>query len=106
MVNPLEFSYNTGKFQANELEEMFPPIKDFSKKELGEAQKACIYDLLQIDSEVEKNFALNYLAVNDSKVICYFKFPLKCKVELTGKWILRAARYGGSTLVSFLAKTV
>jgi len=61
---------------------MFPPVKNFPQKELIEAGTAGLYDLVQIDSEVERKFVKNYLSGNDSRVIGYFKFPPSYKINL------------------------
>ena len=82
IVENLEFASDRGGFAEYEIDEMFPPVKNFPQKELIEAGTAGLYDLVQIDSEVERKFVENYLSGNDSKVIGYFKFPPSYKINL------------------------
>ncbi len=82
IVQHLEFTFDHGAFEEFELETLFPQEKDFPQKELESAGKACIYDHVQVDSEVERNFVRNFLSGNDPKVIGYFKFPPAYKVDL------------------------
>ena len=82
IVDHLEFKTDPGQFKEHDLEELFPPVKNFPQKELIEAGDASIYDWVQVDSDVERRFVQNYLAGNDSKVIGYFKFPPSYKINL------------------------
>lgn len=82
LVEHLEFMFEMGHFEDYELEEMFPAVKEFPQKELIDAGEAGMYDLVQIDSGVERNFVENYLSGNDPKVIGYFKFPPAYKIDL------------------------
>ena len=82
IVKHIEFKSDPGSFQDLELEEMFPPIKDFPQKELLEAGDAGMYDWVQVDSDVERKFVENYLSDNDPKLIGYFKFPPRYKIDL------------------------
>ncbi len=82
IVKNLEFASDPGGFADYEIDEMFPPLKNFPQKELIEAGPAGLYDLVQIDSDVERKFVENYLSGNDSKVIGYFKFPPSYKINL------------------------
>jgi type III restriction enzyme len=82
IVKNLEFASDPGSFAEYEIDEMFPPVKNFPQKELIEAGTAGLYDLVQIDSDVERKFVENYLSGNDPKVIGYFKFPPSYKINL------------------------
>ena len=82
IVKNLEFVSDLGEFSDYEIEKMFPIEHPFPQKELIEAGTAGLYDLVQIDSEVERRFVENYLSGNDSKVIGYFKFPPSYKINL------------------------
>ena len=82
LVKNLEFKVDLGVLDGLDLEELFPPLKDFPQKEMVEAGDSGMYDLVQVDSDVEKNFVKNYLSGNDPNVIGYFKFPPKYKVDL------------------------
>lgn len=82
VVANLEFKIEPGKFLELNLDELFPEVKSYPQKELIEAGEAGIYDMVQIDSDVERRFVENYLNGNDPKVIGYFKFPGKYKINL------------------------
>ncbi|MDX9863278.1 MAG: DEAD/DEAH box helicase family protein [Anaerolineaceae bacterium] len=82
MVKHLEFTCDYGSFMDYDLNEMFPPVKDFPQKELIEAGDAGMYDQVQIDSDVERRFVEGYLSGSDPKVIGYFKFPPAYKINL------------------------
>ncbi|RME42914.1 MAG: DEAD/DEAH box helicase [Caldilineae bacterium] len=57
-----------------DLEDLFPPEKEFPQKELIPGSAASLYDQVQIDSEVEKGFVEQRLNP-DGEVVFYFKFP-------------------------------
>jgi type III restriction enzyme len=63
-----------------DLEELFPPTKRFTQKELLEAGKTGLYDFVQRDSDVEERFVTKLRA--DRNVELYFKFPPAFKVNL------------------------
>lgn len=81
IVEHIEFEFCVGK-RDFPLEDFFPPECEFAQHELIEAGDVSIYDKVQTDSEVEKRFVKNSLSGNDPKVIAYFKFPTRFKVEL------------------------
>ena len=64
-----------------EIEEIFPESKRFPQRELLDGSKTSLYDKVQYDSEVEKNFVENYLK-DDDKTLFFFKFPNKFKINL------------------------
>jgi type III restriction enzyme len=82
LVEHLEFTFTMGHFEDYELETMFPEVKEFPQKELVEAGSAGLYDLVQVDSGVERNFVEKNLTGYDPKVIGYFKFPPAYKIDL------------------------
>lgn len=82
MVKNLEFTFDTGKNETFQLEELFPSVKDFPQKELIEAGSVSLYDYVQVDSDIERKFVQNYLKNYDPKIIGYFKFPPAYKVNL------------------------
>ncbi|RME47283.1 MAG: hypothetical protein D6796_07865, partial [Caldilineae bacterium] len=63
-----------------DLEDLFPPEKEFPQKELVSGSDASLYDQVQIDSEVEKNFVEARLNP-DQEVVFYFKFPPAFKFD-------------------------
>jgi len=63
-----------------DLEEAFPPQKDFPQQELVPAGDCGLYDQIQIDSGVEENF-VDWRLNQDNKVIGYFKFPPSFKID-------------------------
>lgn len=82
LVQHLEFTFQMGHFEDYDLETMFPEVKEFPQKELIVAGSAGMYDLVQVDSGVERNFVEKNLAGYDPKVIGYFKFPPAYKIDL------------------------
>ncbi len=62
-------------------DELFPESRKFPQKELVEGADWSLYDQVQIDSDIEKRFVLNKLN-EDDKIICYFKFPNKFKINI------------------------
>lgn len=67
-----------------ELEKIFPPVRKHAQKEMINGSKSSLYDQIQIDSDVEKNFVENRLKIDDEneKMICYFKFPMTFKISI------------------------
>lgn len=63
-----------------DLEDLFPPEKEFPQKELVTASPASLYDQVQVDSEVEERFVRHRLN-EDEQVLFYFKFPPRFKLE-------------------------
>jgi type III restriction enzyme len=63
-----------------DLDDLFPPEKDFPQKELVPASKAGLYDQMQVDSEVETVFVESMLN-EDDEVVFYFKFPPAFKFD-------------------------
>lgn len=82
IVDNLEFKFDVGSFEDFPIEEFFPENKDFPQKELVEAGSAGMYDRVQVDSYIERDFVSNCLSGYDPKVIGYFKFPPAYKVNL------------------------
>jgi type III restriction enzyme len=65
---------------ALDIEDAFPPEKEFPQKELIEGSMASLYDHVQVDSDVEERFVR--LKLNeDDKVLFYFKFPPTFKID-------------------------
>ncbi len=63
-----------------DLDDLFPPEKSFPQKELISGSSASLYDQVQVDSEVEKNFVEQRLNP-DGEVVFYFKFPASFKFD-------------------------
>ena len=63
-----------------DLDDLFPPEKEFPQKELVPGSDASLYDQVQIDSDVEKVFVEARLNLDD-EVIFYFKFPPAFKFD-------------------------
>lgn len=82
VVENLEFKIEHNAFHDYPLEIVFPPVKEFPQKELVDAGEAGLYDLVQVDSDIERRFVENFLSGNDPKVIGYFKFPPLYKIDL------------------------
>jgi type III restriction enzyme len=62
-------------------EELFPESKKFPQKELVDGAEWSLYDQVQIDSDIERRFVNNRLN-EDDKIVCYFKFPSKFKINI------------------------
>lgn len=69
-------AYNPDKF--------FPKEKEFPQRELIPGSKHSLYDQIQTDSDVERNFVQWRLQEDDKNgnVICYFKFPANFKIRI------------------------
>ena len=67
--------------QSVDLEELFPVTKSYPQRELIPAGETGLYDQMQVDSDVERNF-INKNLVGRSDVVFYFKFPPKFKINL------------------------
>lgn len=81
VVEHLEFKMQLDKQGMYELEDLFPIEREFAQRELVPAGDAGLYDRVQVDSDVERNFVANHLAEGEKRVIGYFKFPPSYKVE-------------------------
>jgi len=71
-ITPADWGYD--------LDDLFPPEKTFPQKELIQGSKASLYNQVQVDSDVEKNFVEQCLSP-DREVIFYFKFPSTFRFE-------------------------
>ena len=63
---------------------MFPNEKDFPQRELILGSKHSLYDQIQTDSDIERNF-IRYRVQEDDEngnVVCYFKFPANFKIHI------------------------
>jgi len=66
-----------------DLEKLFPAEKKYPQKELVEGSKASLYDLVQVDSDVETRFVKNGLNNDpDERMKCYLKFPSGFQIEM------------------------
>lgn len=78
----IEFSIDADatKKWAMDIEDAFPPEKEYPQKELVAGSQASLYNQMQIDSDVEERFVK--LKLNeDEKVLFYFKFPPTFKID-------------------------
>jgi type III restriction enzyme len=64
-----------------DIDDTFPPEKEFPQKELVDGSKKSLYDKVQVDSEVEVRFVQNRLN-QDEDMLFYFKFPPTFKIKL------------------------
>jgi type III restriction enzyme len=62
----------------------FPSEKDYTQRELIPGSATSLYDQIQTDSDVERNFVINRLQEDDKKgnLVCYFKFPSNFKIRI------------------------
>jgi len=77
----IEYTLKDG-LEAYEIEAIFPAKQKFPQKELLQGSNVSLYDQVQIDSDVERRFVENRLNAEIDKVICYFKFPYKFKINI------------------------
>jgi len=66
------------------IQDYFPSEKEFPQKELISGSDHSLYNQIQIDSDVEKNFVEKRLHVDDrdGNIACYFKFPSGFKIHI------------------------
>ncbi|SOC24538.1 type III restriction enzyme [Ureibacillus xyleni] len=83
IVDNIEFDIDENT-EVYELDELFPIMVKQPQKELIEAGKAGLYDKVQVDSDVERDFIENLIKpdVEKDNTILYFKFPPKFKILL------------------------
>jgi type III restriction enzyme len=71
----------TRELETYSLEELFPKRESHAQRELIAGSPASLYDLVQIDSDIERDYVKEYLN-RDGQVMLYFKFPAKFKVKM------------------------
>jgi len=78
----IEFSNDAAATEkwAMEIDDAFPPEKEYPQKELVDGSQASLYNQMQIDSDVEERFVKLKLN-DDEKVLFYFKFPPTFKID-------------------------
>ena len=81
VADKIQYTLREG-LEAYEIEAIFSAKQKFPQKELLDGSAASLYDQVQVDSEVERRFVTNRLNVDMDKVICYFKFPYKFKINM------------------------
>lgn len=83
IVDNIEFEIDENT-EVYELDELFPVMVKQPQRELIEAGKAGLYDKVQVDSDVERDFIENLIKpdVEKDNTILYFKFPPKFKILL------------------------
>ena len=62
--------------------EFFPAMVKQPQKELIPGGKKSLYDLVQVDSDVERAFVDKRLVPDEDNLAFYFKFPPKFKIEI------------------------
>lgn len=83
IVDNIEFEIDENT-ELYELDTLFPEMVKQPQRELIEAGKAGLYDKVQVDSDVERDFIENLIKpdVEKDNTILYFKFPPKFKILL------------------------
>jgi type III restriction enzyme len=73
-----------GRYGIDRAEIDFPLEKDYPQRELISGSATSLYDQIQTDSDVERNFVLNRLQEDDKQgnLVCYFKFPANFKIRI------------------------
>jgi len=77
----IKYSLAKGQSESCDKEILFPKEKRFPQKELIDGSDKSLYDLVQIDSDVERRFVQNRLNL-DQKILLYFKFPPMFKINV------------------------
>jgi type III restriction enzyme len=83
IVDNIEFEIDEN-VEIYDSEELFPEMVEQPQRELIEAGVAGLYDKVQVDSDVERDFIQNLVRpdVEKDNTILYFKFPPKFKILL------------------------
>lgn len=81
LAKNIRYTVNATAKEDYDKEDLFPPLRFTPQKELISASGKSLYDVVQIDSDVEKRFVENRLNV-DPNVVLYFKFPPKFKISM------------------------
>lgn len=83
IVDNIEFEIDEN-VEIYDSEELFPEVVKQPQRELIEAGVAGLYDKVQVDSDVERDFIQNLVRpdVEKDNTILYFKFPPKFKILL------------------------
>jgi type III restriction enzyme len=83
IAEKIEYSL-TKAIVASDPDNFFPKEKEFPQRELIPGSKHSLYDQIQTDSDVERNFVQWRLQEDDKNgnVICYFKFPANFKIRI------------------------
>jgi len=79
-----EVAEPTESYMVSNPEIYFPSEKEFPQRELIPGSKHSLYDQIQTDSDVERNFIQYRVQDDDTKgnVVCYFKFPSNFKIRI------------------------
>ncbi|MCA6473371.1 MAG: hypothetical protein IM548_07140, partial [Chitinophagaceae bacterium] len=74
----------TQDLEQYHLDTFFPAEKDFPQRELIPGSDHSLYDQIQTDSDVERNFIQFRVHEDDlnGNVVCYFKFPTNFKIRI------------------------
>ncbi len=83
VADNIEYSLTQDLSQYH-LDTLFPKEKDFPQRELIEGSEHSLYDKIQTDSDVERNFIQFRVQEDDKdgKIVCYFKFPASFKIHM------------------------
>lgn len=83
IVDNIEFEIDDNT-EIYDLDTLFPEMVKQPQRELIEAGEAGLYDKIQVDSDVERDFIENLIKpdVEKDNTVLYFKFPPKFKILL------------------------
>lgn len=83
IVDNIEFEIDEN-IEIYALDTLFPKMVKQPQRELIDAGKAGLYDKVQVDSDVERDFIENLIKpdIEKGNTILYFKFPPKFKIYL------------------------
>ena len=70
--------------EVYDMGELFPEVVPHTQRELVPAGKAGLYDMMQVDSDVERGFISNQIIPDseEDNTVLYFKFPPKFRIQL------------------------
>lgn len=104
------FDVNEDETLPLDLNEFFPRERSFPQRELIPAGDRCLYDQVQLDSNVEQQFVDKVKA--DTKVVLFFKFPPAFKIRLprlignyNPDWAIVRRRDDGKLTVHLIRET-
>ncbi|MGG1676875.1 DEAD/DEAH box helicase family protein [Neobacillus sp. NRS-1170] len=84
IVENIDFQIDENKEIYDDVDALFPKMVKHPQRELIESGVAGLYDKVQIDSDVERNFITDLIKpdVDKGNTVLYFKFPPKFKIQL------------------------
>lgn len=76
----IEFTF-VEETSIHDIDKVFPAEIPFVQRETIESNEKGLYEFVQVDSDVERNF-VNHRLHDDDKIVFYFKFPSIFRIKL------------------------